>query len=132
MYQDLILAWSLMLTLIFLIDLFIFLMGCIIMVVFIEIIFTILVIDALDMDIFSIMEIGTLMEDAIEHVIMYMDTMEIEISMNALQTIGQGKEIQITEESLVSKTIEQEQIVHLDKIHEQQLVHAIKRLAEAM
>jgi len=67
-------------------------MGFTIMVDIIEMVSTIMGIDVLDMVIIIQMEIDIIREDAIGHVMVYMDTIEIKIIINVLSVISQDRE----------------------------------------
>ena len=62
------------------------------MVDIIEMVSTIMGIDVLDMVIIILMETDIIKEDAIEHVMVYMDTIEIKIITNVLRVTSQDRE----------------------------------------
>jgi len=75
-------------------------MGFIIMVVTIEMVFTIMDIVTLDMDTIMRMGIDTIMVDAIEPVMVCMDTIAAEDIMNVLMRIDQNVGVQTEVESM--------------------------------
>jgi len=78
-------------------------MGFIIMVATIEMVSTIMDIDTLDMDTIILMGIATIMVDSIEHVMVYMGTIEIEDIMNVLMPIEKNVEVQIEAECMIER-----------------------------
>lgn len=106
--------YSLMPTLIIIIDLIIFSMDYITMVDFIEMAYTIMEIDALDMDIIIIMEIDIIKDGVIEHVMEYMDIIEIKTIMNVLHARGRNKDVKTEVECIKDGAIV---IVQLEQDH---------------